>query len=177
MKNQQGFGIIMLLLIVAGIMVFGTLAAGAAVLLGKAPECPTQGSSSARSEKEIGDTLEQGSVNITDGEATTLAQGYIGGKVDEARVCFTEGLGHVSGKMNLGSVSPSFYVSAGVDLSGSVPKATNLSIHLGSLPNISFLSGLATDKINSLISENLSKFELKQKYTAVFSNGSLTISK
>jgi len=36
---------------------------------------------------------------------------------------------------------------------------------------------LATDKINSLISENLSKFELKQKYTAVFSNGSLTISK
>ena len=139
MKNQQGFGIIILLLIVTGIMVFGTLAAGAAVLLGKAPECPTQGSSSARSEKEIGDTLEQGSVNITDGEATTLAQGYIGGKVDEARVCFTEGLGHVSGKMNLGSVSPSFYVSAGVDLSGSVPKATNLSIQLGSLPNISFI--------------------------------------
>ncbi|KKT85613.1 MAG: hypothetical protein UW84_C0026G0001, partial [Candidatus Collierbacteria bacterium GW2011_GWA2_44_99] len=32
MKNQQGFGIIILLLIVTGIMVFGTLAAGAAVL-------------------------------------------------------------------------------------------------------------------------------------------------
>ncbi len=177
MKNQQGFGIIVLLLMVAGVIVFGTLAAGAAVLLGKAPECLSQESSSARSEDEIGNILGKGSVNITDGEATALAQKYIGGKVDDARVCFSEGQGHISGKMNLGSVSPSFYVSGGVDLSGSVPKATNLSIHLGSLPNILPLSRMATDKINSLISENLSKFELKQKYSVSFTNGSVTISK
>ena len=176
MKNQQGFGVIILLLVIAGVMVFGTLAAGAAVLLGKAPECSAQGSS-ARSEDEIGNILGKGSVNITDGEATTLAQRYIGGKVGDARVCFSEGRGHISGKINLGSISPSFYVSGGVDLSGSVPKATNLSLQLGSLPNISVLSGLAADKINSLIAENLSKFELKQKYSASFTDGSVTISK
>lgn len=167
----------MLLLIISGILVFGLVGAGAAVLLGKAPECSTAGASSARSEKEIGDILGQGSVNISDGEATALAQSYLAGKVDDARVCFSEGLGHISGKINLGSVSPTFYVSGGVDLSGSAPKATNLSIQLGSLPNIPALSSIAADSLNSLISENLSKFELNQKYSASFAPGSVTISK
>jgi hypothetical protein len=177
MNSQRGIGAIVILLIVLGIVVVGTAATGAAVLLGKAPQCPAQGSPSARSEKEIGDTLDNGSVTITDGETTTLAQNYIGGQVDDARVCFTEGLGHISGKKNIGSFSPSFYVSGGVDLSGSVPRATNLSIQLGSLPNIPLISSLATNTINALISENLAKFELKQKYSASFTNGSLTISK
>ncbi len=167
----------MLLLIVSGILVIGLVGAGAAALLGAAPECATADSSSARSENEIGNTLSQGSVSISDGEATAIAQSYLRGKVDNARVCFTDGLGHISGKINLGSISPSFYVSGGVDLTGSVPKAINLSIQLGSLPNIPALSSLATEKLNSLISENLSKFELKQKYSASFTSGSVTIKK
>lgn len=167
----------MLLLIVSGILVFGLVGAGAAVMLGKAPECASAGSSSARSEKEIGDILGQGSVNISDGEATVLAQSYLGGKVDDARVCFSEGLGHISGKINLGSANPSFYISGSVDLTGSVPKATNLSIQLGSLPNVPALSSLAANSLNSLIAENLSKFELNQKYSVSFTSGSVTISK
>lgn len=177
MNNQKGFGIILALFIVLGIVVLGTMVVGATVLLGKAPQCPIQGSPLARSEKEIGDTLDTGSVNITGGEATSLAQKYIGGQVNDARICFTEGLGHISGKMSLGSVSPSFYVSGGVDLSGSTPKATNLNIQLGSLPNISLFSSLATNAINALISKNLANFELKQKYSVSFITGSLTISK
>lgn len=175
MNSQKGFGVISILLMIFGIVVLGTVATGAVVLLGKAPQCPAQESFLARSEKEIGDTLDKGSVNITDSEATALAQKYIGGQVDDARICFSEGLGHISGKKNLGSINPSFYVSGGVDLSGSVPRATNLSIQLGSLPNISLFSSLATNAINSLISENLAKFELKQEYSASFTNGSLTI--
>lgn len=176
MNNQKGFGIIALILVVFGALVLAMAGAGAAAVLGKAPECASLGSS-ARSESQIGDTLNQGSVTIIDGEATTLAQNYLGGKVSDARVCFTEGLGHISGKINLGSISPSFYISGGVDLTGSVPKATNLNIQLGSLPNIPALSSFASNALNSLISENLSKFELKQKYSASFVSGSVTISK
>lgn len=176
MNNQKGFGIIGLILVIFGALVLALAGAGAAAVLGKAPECANIGSA-ARSESQIGDTLNQGSVIITDGEATTLAQGYLGGKVNDARVCFTEGLGHISGKINLGSISPSFYISGGVDLTGSVPKATNLKIQLGSLPNIPALSSFASNALNSLISENLSKFELNQKYSASFVNGAVTISK
>lgn len=176
MNKQKGFGIIGLILAIFAVFVLALAGAGAAAVLGKAPECTNLGSS-ARTESQIGDILNQGSVTITDGEATTLAQNYLGGKVNDARVCFTEGLGHISGKINLGSITPSFYVSGGVDLSGTVPKATNLNIQLGSLPNIPALSSLASQALNSLISENLSKFKLNQKYSAAFVNGSITIGK
>lgn len=176
MNNQKGFGIIALIIVVFGALILALAGAGAAAVLGKAPECANIGTT-ARSESQIGDILNQGSVTITNGEATTLAQGYLGNKVNDARICFTEGLGHLSGKINLGSISPSFYVSGGVDLTGSAPKAINLNIQLGSLPNIPALSAFASNALNSLISENLSKFELKQKYTASFANGSVTIGK
>lgn len=176
MRNQKGFGVIAIIFIILGVIVVGTAGAGAAALLGKAPQCESQGSG-ARSEKEIGDALDKSSVAITDGEATTLAQNYIGGQVENGKICFTKGLAHFSGKKNLGSISPSFYVSAGVDLTGSVPKTTNLSIQLGSLPNNLVISSLAQGVINKLIADNLSKIELKQKYTATFTDGSVTISK
>lgn len=85
MNNQKGFGIIALFLVVFGALVLAL--AGAGAVLGKASECANIGSA-ARSEFQIGDTLNQGSVTVTDGEATTLAQGYLGGKVNDARVCF-----------------------------------------------------------------------------------------
>lgn len=176
MNNQKGFGVIGLIFVIFGVLVLSLAGAGAAAVLGKAPECANLGTT-ARSESQIGDSLNQGSVTITDGEATTLAQSYLGGKVNDARICFTEGLGHISGKINLGSISPSFYVSGGVDLTGSVPKTINLNIQLGSLPNIPALTSLASKALNSLISENLSKFELKQKYSVSFANGSVTITK
>lgn len=176
MLNQKGFGVIFIILGVFGLLILGTAGVAGLALFGKAPACLTQ-AGSARSEKVIGDTLEGGSVTIVDSEATTLAQNYLGGKVNDAKICFTKGLGHVSGRINVGGVSPSFYVSGGVDLTGSTPKATNLQIQLGSLPNLPLISGLAEGMVNKLIKENLGKISLDQKYSADFSDGSVTIKK
>lgn len=175
-SNQKGFGVVGIILVVFLILIAGGVGAGVLALTGKAPSCPTPGGA-ARSEDTIGDTLEQGSVTITDAEATTLAQKYVGDKVSDGRVCFTQGLGHISGKINLGSVSPSFYVSGGVDLTGSAPVATNLNIQLGSLPNLPVVSVIAEKAINKFVSESLEKVELNQKYSATFTNGSVTIQK
>lgn len=176
MASQKGIGLIVIILGIFLMGAVGTAGAGVLALTGKAPSCPTQGGF-ARSESEIGDALEGGFVMLTDSETTTLAQNYIGQKVEDARVCYTEGLGHVSGKIKLGSVNPSFYVSGGIDLTGSKPVLTNLGIQLGSLPNNPLVSSLAQSTINKLLSENLEKFELKEKYSATFSKGSVTISK
>lgn len=176
MSSQKGIGLVAVIIGVFLILIVGTTGAGVLALTGQAPVCPSSGGS-ARSEKVIGDTLETGSVTLTDSEATTLAQNYIGQQVKNARVCFTNGLGHISGKIKLGSVSPSFYASGGVDLTGSRPALTNFGIQLGSLPNIPFISSLAQGTVNNLISENLAKFELKQKYSATFTQGSVTIGK
>ena len=176
MNKQNGFAFIPVILAILGVLALGTVGAGVAVILGNAPTCPSAGSS-ARTEKVIGDALEKGSVTITDGEATTLAQTYIGGQITDARVCFTSGMGHVSGSINLNSIKPSFYLSGGADLTGSIPKITNLKIQLGSLPDIPAVSSLAEGAINSVISGALSKFELKQKYSISFADGSMTIKK
>ncbi|OIP57290.1 MAG: hypothetical protein COX79_05260 [Candidatus Levybacteria bacterium CG_4_10_14_0_2_um_filter_36_16] len=176
MGSQKGFGAIAIIFMVLGVIVVGSAGAGAAALLGQAPQCQSQ-AAGVRSDKEIGDALEKGSITITDGEATTLAQNYIGGQVEDGKICFTKGLAHFSGKKNLGSITPSFYVTAGVDLTGSVPNATNLSIQFGSLPNNPILSSLAQGVINKLIADDLSKIELKQQYKASFTDGSVTISK
>lgn len=176
MSGQRGFGVILVIAGVFGVLVLGTLGAGALVLLGKAPACSAI-AGNARSETAIGDALEAGSVTITDSEATTLAQSYLGGSVRDAKVCFTKGLGHVSGKINIGAINPSFYVSGGVDLTGQTPKAINLQIQLGSLPNLPVISGLAEGIVNKIIQENLGKISLDQNYSAEFSNGSVTIKK
>lgn len=174
--NQKGFAFIPLILGVVAISVIGTIGAGTLALTGKAPMCQTPGGA-ARTEDEIGDALDQGSVTITDEEATTLSQRYLVDVVKDGRVCFTPGSGHISGKIKVGSVSPSFYVSGGVDLTGTAPKATNLKIQLGALPNLPLISSLAQGAVNKLISESLEKIELKEKYSATFSEGSLTIKK
>lgn len=174
MKHYKGFGILSIILIVFALLALGTVGAGAAIVLGKAPLCPNAGTT-ARSEKMIGDILEKGSVTITDGEATILAQNYIGKQVTDAHVCFTKGTGHLSGTVNLGAVKPTFYLTSGVDLTSAVPKVTNLGIQLGSLPNVSALSSLAQGVLNQMVSDALSKFELKKQYSATFSEGSVMI--
>lgn len=175
-NSQKGIGVIAVILGIFAISIVGAAGAATLALTGQAPVCPTPGGP-ARSENAIGDTLEQGSVTITDAEATTLAQRYVGNKVSNGRVCFTEGLGHISGKIKLDSVSPSFYVSGGVDLTGSTPKATNLNIQLGSLPNLPFISAIAEKAINKFIGESLEQVDLNQRYSATFTNGSVTIRK
>lgn len=114
---------------------------------------------------------------VLDGEATTIARGYVGGVVDEARVCFTRGAGHLSGKLHLGSVSPSFYASAGVDLSGPTPRTTNLEVKVGALPNLPGVSDQVGRIVGDLINQNLAQWRLGQPYAADFAAGSVTITK
>lgn len=171
MTTRKGFApiLIILALALAGI---GTLAGTA--LLGQAPKCPSAGGT-ARTEKELGDLLEKtGSVTTTDSEATQIAQNYVAGKVQDTRVCFTQGLAHASGHIQLGSFSPSFYASAGIDLSGNIPKTSNLDVKVGSLPDIPILSSQVESFVTNLINDNLAKVQLKKKYSLQFSNGSAT---
>lgn len=174
MTARKGFALVLVILIAAIAAVGGV--AGTA-LLGQAPKCPS-GPGAARTEKEIGDLLEKtGSVTTSDPEATTIAQNYVAGKVDDARVCFTPGLAHASGNAKLGPLTPSFYASAGIDLSGTSPKATNLDIKVGSLPDIPVLSGQVEGFVNNLINENLAKVTLKKKYSVNFSTAAATVTK
>lgn len=173
MSTQKGMAPLIIIIAVA---IFGLVGATSAALLGEAPKCPN-GSGTARNEKEIGDVLEKGSVTINNGEATTLGQGYVGSAVQNLGICFTQGLGHASGKIKLGSLNPSFYASATVDLSGSSPKAANLNIKVGALPNVPVLSDQVAKAVTNLINQNLSKFEMKKKYSSDFVNGSVTIRK
>lgn len=167
----------MVILVILGIVIITIISAGMAAVVGQAPQCPSQ-SGAARSEKEIGNLLEKsGAVTVTDSEATTIAQNYVAGKIQDARVCFTQGLGHASGSIKLGPVSPSFYASAGVDLSGASPKTTNLNIKVGALPNMPFISDQVEKIVTEIINENLAKIEMKQKYSAQLQTGSVTVTK
>lgn len=173
MLNQKGIAPILIIIVLAALAVAGV---GSAAVFGEAPKCPTD-AGNARSEKEIGDILEKGSVTINDREATTLGRGYVGQAIDNLRVCFTPGLGHVSGRVKLGPVSPSFYASAAVDLSGSYPKATNLDIKVGALPKMPLVSDQASKVVTDLINQNLAKIKMNSKYSTDFVSGSVTINK
>lgn len=174
MPARKGFAP---LIIILGIAVIAIAGAGAAALVGKAPVCPNQ-AGAARGEKELGELLDKTrSVTTTDGEATTIAQNYVAGKAQDTRVCFTAGSAHTSGNIKLGPFTPSFYASAGVDLSGSTPKATSLAIQVGSLPDIPVLSSQVESFVAGLINENLAKVQMKKKYSVQFSNGSATVTK
>jgi hypothetical protein len=167
----------MIILAILGVVIITIISAGTAAVVGQAPQCPSQ-ASAARSEKEIGNLLEKsGAVTVTDSEATTIAQKYVAGRVNDTRVCFTTNLGHASGNIELGPVSPSFYASAGVDLSGTSPRATNLNIKVGALPSMPFISDQVGKIVTDLINENLAKIEMKQKYSAQLSTGSVTVTK
>ena len=171
---KKGFVPILLIFAVVILAVGGL---GAAAVVGQAPKCPNT-NATARSEKELGDLLEKTkTVTVTDGEATTFAKKYVGDKVADPRVCFTDSLAHASGNITLGPISPSFYASAGIDLSGNTPKATNLDIKVGALPNIPVLSSQVEQAVTNLINENLAKAKLSKKYSANFVLGSVTVKK
>lgn len=173
-KPQKGVALVLLIVAVAVLALGG---AATAALLGQAPTC-SQEAGPARSLKEIGDSLDKiGSVTIPDAEATTLGRGYVGNTVEDLRVCATSGLGHASGSIKLGPFNPSFYASAGVDLSGSSPKATSLKIKIGSLPDIPVISAQAEKTVSDIVNQNLAKISLTKKYSASFAQGSVTISK
>lgn len=172
MKSKPGIAPILLILVVIILAVGGL---GIAAMVGQAPKCLSAGGS-ARSEKELGDLLEKSkTVTVTDGEATTIAKNYIGNKVNEPGICFTQGLAHASGNIKLGPITPSFYATAGVDLSGPNPKATNLDIKVGAMPNIPVVSSQVEQAVTNLINENLAKAQLKKKYSVQFSNGTATV--
>lgn len=172
MTAQKGLAPILIILIVA---VLGIGALATTALLGQAPQCPNT-TGPARTEKVIGDLLEKsGSVTATDSEATTIAQKFVASKAQNVRVCFTQGSAHASGNIQLGSLTPSFYASSGIDLSGPAPITSNLDIRVGSLPNIPVLSSQVESFVSKLINENLAKVNLKKKYSIQFSQGSATV--
>ncbi len=164
--------------LIAVLVVLGVVVAGAgAAVYGQAPQCASE-PGDARSTQAIGDALDaSGRVTLIDSEATTIARGYVGGQVDEARLCFTPGAGHLSGKLPLGSVSPSFYASAGVDLSGPTPRTTNLEVNVGALPNVPGVSDQVGRIVGDLINQNLAKLRLDQPYAANFAASSVTVTK
>lgn len=171
--QQKGIALFLMIIAIAVLVVIG---AGSAAVFGEAEKCPSD-AESARSAKEIGDILETGSITINNGEATTLGRNYVGQVIDDLRVCFTQGLGHASGHIKLGPVSPSFYASAAIDLSGSSPQTANLNIKIGALPNMPLISDQASKIITDLINQNLAKIKLKTRYSADFISGSVTIKK
>ncbi|HEY3118044.1 MAG TPA: hypothetical protein VGK54_14980 [Chloroflexota bacterium] len=165
-------------ILIAIVVLLGAAVAGAgAAVYGQAPECPSQ-PGDARSTQSIGDILgASGRMIVNDGEATTIARGYVGDRVNEARVCFTPGAGHLSGKLPLGSVAPSFYASAGVDLSGPTPRTTNLEVKVGALPNLPGVSDQVARIVSDLINQSLEGWRLDQPYAADFATGSVTVTK
>lgn len=174
MTLQKGF--IPVIVLVLGILVLSVAGAGGAALLGQAPKCPSQ--SLPADEKALADQLDKtGSITVSDAQATSIAQKYLADKVENTGVCFTAGLAHASGNIKLGPFNPSFYASTGIDLSGSTPRATNLDIKVGSLPDIPVVSGQVKQFVTNLINENLGKVQLKKKYHVNFSAGSTTVTK
>lgn len=174
MTLQKGF--IPIIVLVLGVFTLAIAGAGSAALFGQAPKCPSQ--SLPADEKALADQLDKtGSVAVSDAQATSIAQKHLQNKVQNAGVCFTAGLAHASGNITLGPFNPSFYASAGIDLSGSTPRAVNIDIKVGSLPDIPVVSGQAKQFVTNLINENLAKVQLKKKYNVNFTSGSATITK
>ena len=164
-------------LVVVGIILTGATAAAA--LFGNAQKCPSTPSGRSgqvRSEQELTRLLETTGLTLTDAEATALAQKYLADKVEDPRVCFTPDLGHLSGNVKVGGLTPSFYVSTAIDMSGATPKTKDLDIRIGSVPG-GFLLAPVNLIVENLINENLSKARSQEKFSVEFSQGSVTIRK
>lgn len=166
------------LLLVGTLVIIFVLIAGAtiaAALLGKAQVCP-KGSGVVRNENQLLYLVETKGLTIEDSEATALVQKSLSEKVTDPRVCFTEGLVHLSGNIKGRRISPSFYVSTGIDASGPTPKTKNLDIRIGGLPNL-FIFTPIEKMIEGIINYNLSQARMEGKYSIEFSSGSATIKK
>lgn len=157
-----------------GILLTG--ATVAAALFGNAQKCPEPVEGQARSEQELTKLLETKGLTLTDAEATALAEKYLADKVENPRVCFTPGLGHLSGHVKVGTLSPSFYVSTGIDLSGPTPKTKDLDIAVGSVPG-GFILAPVNSIVEGIINDNLSKARMEEKFSVEFNQGSVTIRK
>ena len=164
------------ILIVAVLVILGAAAAGGgAAVYGQAPQCASE-PGEARSATEIGATLANaGRVVVDEREATTLTRGYIGSVVADARVCFTPGAAHLSGKVPLGPVTPSFYATLGVEFVGTQPRATDLDVKVGALPSVPGVSDVVKRTISDLINQSLAQWKIDQPYAAEFASGSATI--
>lgn len=163
-----------------GVVIVVVAGSAALVVSGEAPQCPQAGTATAvKSQQQIGDTLiREKSVTITDGDATASAKTLLGSVLTDPRVCFDAQGGHISGKLKLGSVSPSVYVSmAGtdIDLSGSSPRVSKLDIRLGGLPNVPGISDAAGSQIASVVNQGLGQIRLSKPLKAQFSAGAATV--
>lgn len=169
-----------LFLLFIGVVVVAVGVSAVLVVTGEAPQCP-QGvaSAAARSEREIGDTLSRNrSVTITDADATASGRALLGSVLTDPRVCFDAQGAHISGKLSLGSVSPSVYVSlAGtdIDLSGTSPKVSKLDIRLGGLPAIPGISDTAGAQIAGVVNQGLAQIKLSKPLKAQFAAGAATV--
>lgn len=169
-------GFVPIIVLVLGVFALAITGAGTAALLGQAPTCPNQ--SLPADEKVLAEQLDKsGSAKVSDAQATSIAQKHLADKVENAGVCFTTNLAHASGKIKLGPFNPPFYASAAIDLSGSTPRAVNIDIKVGSLPDIPIVSGQVKQFVTNLINKNLGKVQLKKKYHVNFSTGSATVTK
>ncbi len=158
------------------LFILGTGVTVAAALFGKAPQCPLTNAVKVRSENELIRQIETKGLVLTDAEATGLVSKSLSAKIIDPRVCFTKDFVHLSGKLKLGRISPSFYVSTGVDLTGPTPKAKNLDIRLGSLPNF-FIFTPVEKMIEGIINDNLAKAQFEEKFAIEFKEASATIKK
>ena len=167
----------LLILLGALVIVFilGTGVTVAAALFGNAQKCPS-GPGTLRSDKELLRLIETRGLTISDAEATALIQKTFSEKVHDPRLCFSQGLVHISGNIKAKGISPSFYVSTGVDLSGPTPKTKNLDIRIGSIPNI-FIFSPIEKMIEGMINDNLSQMRSQDRYSIELNPGSAVIKK
>ena len=161
--------------IVVVVLVLGTGVTVATAVFGKAQKCPSD-PGPRRSDKELLNLIETNGLTIGDSEATALIQKSLSEKIEDPRVCFSQGLAHLSGNIKTGGVSPSFYVSTGLDLSGPTPKTKDLDIRIGSIPNL-FIFNPIEKIIEGIINDNLSQMKVQGKYSVEFNLGAATIKK
>ena len=145
----------------------------ASAIIGKAPSCP-EGPGKVRAEKDLLYLVETKGLTLSDSEATALIQKPLSEKIADPRICFTKNLLHLSGKIKAGKIMPSFYITAGLDLTQATPKTKDLDIRIGSVPNL-FIFSPVEKMLEGIINGNLSKMEAREKYAVEFDEGKATI--
>ncbi len=160
------FGVVLLVVGVAGL--------GYVASSGKTSECP-EVKATGKTAQQVGNALDSsGSVQITNGDATSIGNEWVGAVVDDLRVCFDSKGGHASGKLALGPISIPFYVSGeGADLTGTSPRVYGLTFELGGLPEA--VIGPAKSMITGLIDDNMGRINLSRRYDYSLGDGSVTI--